>query len=229
MTNFDFLRAEKNFATFADACIEAEKSIGISPALCALGVRKSAELAVKWLYSVDSSLRLPYKDNFSALVYNPSFTAFVDQSIVNNLRFIIKLGNFSAHTNKKVAYREAVLSLQNLFEFVLFIDYCYGSSYEERDFDETLLASEAKQAYLLQSLTICGRSWRRAPTTALPSCAKWMRCARSYRSCAHRTQLCGLPRPHSRRRRRRRAARSSTSTSARWVGRSMWTVCARCP
>ena len=145
MTNFDFLRAEKNFATFADACIEAEKSIGISPALCALGVRKSAELAVKWLYSVDSSLRLPYKDNFSALVYNPSFTAFVDQSIINNLRFIIKLGNFSAHTNKKVAYREAVLSLQNLFEFVLFIDYCYGSSYEERDFDETLLASEANQ------------------------------------------------------------------------------------
>ena len=59
MTNFDFLSAEKNFATFADACIEAEKSIGISPALCALGVRKSAELAVKWLYSVDSSLRLP--------------------------------------------------------------------------------------------------------------------------------------------------------------------------
>ena len=146
MTNFDFLSVEKNFATFADACIEAEKSIGISPALCALGVRKSAELAVKWLYSVDSSLRLPYKDNFSALVYNPSFTAFVDQSIINNLRFIIKLGNFSAHTNKKVAYREAVLSLQNLFEFVLFIDYCYGSSYEERDFDETLLASEAKQS-----------------------------------------------------------------------------------
>lgn len=153
MTNFDFLRAEKNFATFADACIEAEKSIGISPALCALGVRKSAELAVKWLYSVDSSLRLPYKDNFSALVYNPSFTAFVDQSIINNLRFIIKLGNFSAHTNKKVAYREAVLSLQPLFEFILFIDYCYGSSYEERDFDETLLASEAKQAVSATELT----------------------------------------------------------------------------
>lgn len=31
MTNFDFLSVEKNFATFADACIEAEKSIGIIP------------------------------------------------------------------------------------------------------------------------------------------------------------------------------------------------------
>uniref|UniRef100_UPI0028DB960A hypothetical protein n=1 Tax=uncultured Selenomonas sp. TaxID=159275 RepID=UPI0028DB960A len=67
MTNFDFLKNETQFAAFSDACIEAEKSIAASPALCALGVRKSAELAVKWLYSVDRSLHLPYKDNFSAL------------------------------------------------------------------------------------------------------------------------------------------------------------------
>ena len=72
MTNFDFLTQERQFSTFADACIEAEKSISVSPALPALGVRKSAELAVKWLYSVDDTLKMPYKDNFSALVYNPS-------------------------------------------------------------------------------------------------------------------------------------------------------------
>ena len=46
MTNFDFLKNESQFAAFADACIEAENSISVSPALCALGVRKSAELAV---------------------------------------------------------------------------------------------------------------------------------------------------------------------------------------
>ena len=62
MTNFDFLKQEKQFATFADACIEAEKSISVSPALSALGVRKSAELAVKWLYSVDDTLKMPYKE-----------------------------------------------------------------------------------------------------------------------------------------------------------------------
>ena len=81
MTNFDFLKNETQFDTFSDSCIEAEKSISVSPALCALGVRKSAELAVKWLYSVDSSLTMPYKDNFSALVYNQSF----HQSNIYNL------------------------------------------------------------------------------------------------------------------------------------------------
>lgn len=94
MTNFDFLKDEKQFAAFADACIESEKSISASPALCALGVRKSAELAVKWLYSVDRSLRMPYKDNFSALVYNQSFIDTIDEDILDRLKYIIKLGNF---------------------------------------------------------------------------------------------------------------------------------------
>ena len=146
MTNFDFLKQEKQFATFADACIEAEKSISVSPALSALGVRKSAELAVKWLYSVDDTLKMPYKDNFSALVYNSSFTDSIDDKILNRLRFIIKLGNFSAHTDKQVTYKEAVLALANLFEFIQFVDYCYGENFEERTFDESLLAADKKQS-----------------------------------------------------------------------------------
>lgn len=145
MTNFDFLKNETQFSAFSDACIEAEKSISVSPALCALGVRKSAELAVKWLYSVDSSLRMPYKDNFSALVYNQSFLDSIDEHILDRLKYIIKLGNFSAHTSTQVSYREATLALANLFDFVLFIDYCYGSAYEERLFDESLLAADNKQ------------------------------------------------------------------------------------
>lgn len=145
MTNFDFLKKDNQFKAFSGACVEAEKSISASPALCALGVRKSAELAVKWLYSADPSLTMPYKDNFSALVFNPSFTDSVDEDILNRLRYIIKLGNFAAHTSKQVTYKEAVLALSNLFDFILFIDYCYGSDFEERHFDETLLAANTNQ------------------------------------------------------------------------------------
>ncbi len=145
MTNFDFLKDEEQFAAFADACVEAEKSISISPALCALGTRKSAELAVKWLYSVDRNLRMPFKDNFSALVFNQSFIDSVDEDILDRLKYIIKLGNFSAHTCTKVTYREAVLALANLFDLTLFIDYCYGDNYIERSFNESLLSSDSHQ------------------------------------------------------------------------------------
>ena len=145
MTNFDYLKNEEQFGAFSDSCIEAERSISVSPALCALGARKSAELAVKWLYSVDRSLSLPYKDNFSALVYNQSFLDSIDEHILDRLKYIIKLGNFSAHTSTQVTYKEAVLALANLFDFIQFIDYCYGSDYEERTFDESILAADNKQ------------------------------------------------------------------------------------
>lgn len=141
MANFDFLRSIKEFSMFSEACIEAEKSIGVSPALCALGVRKSAELAIKWLYSVDSNLKMPYMNNLSALVLNPSFTDSVDEELIGKLKYIIKLGNNAAHTSKSVSYEEAVVSLSNLFDFACFIEYCYGSSYKERQFDETILPS----------------------------------------------------------------------------------------
>jgi len=143
MTNFDFLQNNTGFQAFSSACIEAEKSIAASPALCALGVRKSAELAVKWLYSVDKSLNLPFKDNLSALIYNPSFVDSVNDEIMGKLKFIIKLGNLAAHTGKNITRHEATLSLACLFDVVLFIDYCYGSMYASRIFDESLLPTDA--------------------------------------------------------------------------------------
>lgn len=143
MTNFDFLKSNPEFLAFSDACIEAEKSITTSPALCALGVRKSTELAVKWLYTIDKSMQQPFKDNLSALIYNPSFADSIDDDLMNKLKFIIKLGNYAAHTNKSVTYREAMLALAGLFDFMQFIDYCYGKDYHERVFDESILAPES--------------------------------------------------------------------------------------
>jgi len=143
VTNFEFLQSKGEFAAFASACMEAEKSIATSPSLCALGCRKSAELAVKWLYSADKSLKLPYNDNISALIYNPTFADGIDDKMMGKLKYIIKLGNFSAHTSKNVAYREAVLALGNLFDFIQFVDYCYGTDYTEKTFDETLVPAES--------------------------------------------------------------------------------------
>jgi type I restriction enzyme R subunit len=142
MTNFDFLQSNPEFQAFSSSCIEAEKSIAVSPALCALGARKSAELAVKWLYSVDKNLKTPFKDNLSALIFNPSFMDSIDEELLGKLKFIIKLGNHAAHTGKNITRHEATLSLGCLFDLALFIDYCYGKAYQDRTFDEKLLPSE---------------------------------------------------------------------------------------
>lgn len=142
MSNFEFLTSKTEYELFAAACVEAEKVLTSSPAMSAVGARKALELAVKWVYSADTSISMPYKDNLQSLIHEPSFRFALDGKTWGKMPFIIKLGNLSVHTDKKVSKSDAVLSLQGLFEFVEWIDYCYGNDYQERSFDEKLIPGE---------------------------------------------------------------------------------------
>ena len=142
MTNFSFLKSEKEYALFAPAAIEAERVYSSAPAMCAVGCRKALELAVKWVYSADNTMQMPYKDNLQSLIHEPSFRFAVDYNTWGKLPFIIKLGNLAVHTEKSVQKSDALASLKGLFEFIQWVDYCYGLHYEERTFDENLIPTE---------------------------------------------------------------------------------------
>ncbi|HBG4554144.1 TPA: DEAD/DEAH box helicase family protein [Clostridioides difficile] len=139
MGNFDFLQKKKNFNSFNTACLEAEKSILVSPSTCATITRRALELAVKWLYTNDSDLVLPYQDNLSTLIHNNSFIELIDYDMLPLLKYIVKLGNLSVHTSANIERGEAILSLNNLHQFVSWIDYCYSDEYTAEDFNEDLL------------------------------------------------------------------------------------------
>ena len=142
MTNFSFLSQKPEYALFAPACMEAEKILSTAPAMCAVGCRKALELAVKWVYAADKTMKMPYKDNLQSLIHEPSFRFAVDSNTWGKLPFIIKLGNLAVHTERSVRPSDALASLKGLFEFVQWIDYCYGSDYQERVFDERLIPTE---------------------------------------------------------------------------------------
>ena len=142
MSNFSFLEPKTEYALFAPACIEAERIYASSPALCAVGCRKALELAVKWVYAADESMKPPYKDNLQSLIHEPTFRFAVDNNTWGKLPFIIKLGNLAVHTQRTVQKNDALASLRALFEFVEWIDYCYGADYTERTFDENAVPAE---------------------------------------------------------------------------------------
>lgn len=142
MLNFAFLTTKPDYTLFAPACIEAEKIYASAPAMCAVGCRKALELAVKWVYAADATMKMPYKDNLQSLIHEPSFRFAVDSNTWGKLPFIIKLGNLAVHTERSVQPSDALASLKGLFEFVQWIDYCYGSDYQERVFDESLIPTE---------------------------------------------------------------------------------------
>jgi len=142
MTNFEFLKEKQEYAMFSAAAEEAEKVYSTSPAMCAIGCRKALELAVKWVYSADNTMKMPYKDNLQSLIHEPSFRFAVDEKTWIKLRPMIILGNVSVHTEKSVSSADALLSLKALFEFIQWIDYCYGNDYEERHFDVNAIPAQ---------------------------------------------------------------------------------------
>lgn len=134
--NFEFLQGQMEYTLFATACIEAERVLATSPAMAAVGSRKAFELAVKWVYAADNTITMPYKDNLQSLIHEPSFKFAMENQTWGKLPYIINLGNLAVHTDKAIGRSDAILSLSCLFEFVQWIDYCYGANYEERHFDE---------------------------------------------------------------------------------------------
>ena len=143
MSNFDFLKQNKIFDNFSESCIEAENGIGLNTVTCSILCRRALELGVKWLYANDNDLVIPYQDNLSALVHDITFKNIIDEKLLKQIEYIIKLGNFAVHNNKKISREEAILSLKYLYNFMQWIAYCYSDNFEEKEFDESILQTQS--------------------------------------------------------------------------------------
>ena len=99
MNNFDFLRDEPRFATFAGIAISAEKIILMDPDACILNCRRAMEFAIKWIYSVETSLEAPYQDNLHSLLNSEDFRDYVGNDLWRRLDYIRRKGNSVAHNN----------------------------------------------------------------------------------------------------------------------------------
>ena len=139
MSNFKFLLSDPGFASFADVAMAAEKILHIDPAACILNCRRSMEFAVKWMYSVDKELEMPYQDNLQSLMTREEFRAIVGNDIWQRMDFIRKKGNVAAHDSKKISEAVAMLCLENLHIFLDFVAYCYADEYTETKFDPALI------------------------------------------------------------------------------------------
>ena len=146
MTNFDFLTKDKRFDTFSSVAIAAEKTLHIDLSTCIINCRRAMEMAVKWMYSVDGDLAMPYDDRLVCLMNNEDFREIVGNDIWLRMKLIRELGNNATHTGKKVTREQAELCLENLFVFLDFVAYCYSESYSENQFNKDLLGLTVEEA-----------------------------------------------------------------------------------
>ena len=70
MSTFAFLQAE--WPAACEAASKAAAAVHSDPRTACFYARRALELAVAWAYKHDPALRLPYQDNLSALIHEPT-------------------------------------------------------------------------------------------------------------------------------------------------------------
>ena len=146
MSNFAYLQSTPAFASFAPVAVAAEKILHIDPSAAVINCRRAMEFAVRWMYSVDGFLVLPYDDRLAALMGNEDFRDVVGPDVWQRMKLIRLLGNQAAHNSRNITHEQATLCIENLYVFLDFIAYCYADTYEPRAFDPALLDEQPTPA-----------------------------------------------------------------------------------
>jgi len=126
MSQFAFLQAE--FSTIYESANKAIDAVHPDPRTACFYARRALELTVNWLYKYDNSLELPYQDNLSALIHEPTFKTLVGEAIFNKARVIIKLGNQAVHSAKPISINDAISAVRELFHVTYWLAHTYGRS-----------------------------------------------------------------------------------------------------
>lgn len=124
MAQFTFLKPE--FPTIYESAYKAFRIAYRDPRTACFYARRAVELTVNWLYKYDNSLQLPYQDNLSALIHEPTFKILVGETVFNKTRLIIKLGNNAVHSAKTISSNDGVSAVRELFHVVYWLAHTYG-------------------------------------------------------------------------------------------------------
>src|SRR5664279_1447263 len=126
MSSFAFLKAE--WPDLFEAAAKAEAAVFPDPRAACFYARRALELAVGWAYKSDASLKIPYQDNISALVHEPSFKTLAGDAVFTKARLIIKLGNQAVHSHGAIPEADSLTAVRELFH----VGYWFARNYARR-------------------------------------------------------------------------------------------------
>jgi len=141
MSNFAFLHIPE-WSFLYESASKAEELANTDARASCFYSRRALELAVAWLYKYDRSLRVPYQDNLSALIHEPTFRDTVGDMLFTKVRLIKDLGNMAVHSSRKIGQSDAVNTSRELFHFCYWLVRTYGRTQRPNpglSFDLTLL------------------------------------------------------------------------------------------
>src|SRR5213082_920430 len=138
MSNFQFLITE--WPELYESAAKVESLARTDARTCCFYARRTLELAIEWLYSHDSTLKRPYTDNLSALIYEPTFKNSLTGELFLKVKTIKEVGNLAVHSRKAITERDALRAMKELFHFLYWLARTYTlrspAEFEGITFDE---------------------------------------------------------------------------------------------
>ncbi len=133
MTPSNFLFLKPEWPGIFDAAYRAESLAMADARAACFYARWTLELAMHWLYKHDSALRLPYQDNLSALIHEPTFKATAGEAVFSKARVIQRLGNDAVHSPKPVRQFDALTAVRETFHFCFWLARTYARGTKPTD------------------------------------------------------------------------------------------------
>ena len=122
--NFTFLKAE--WPDLHDAARKAEAMAYPDSRTSCFHARRSLEIVVHWLFKHDASLKLPYQDNLSALLHEPTFKAVAGPAVFAKMVLVNRLGNQAVHGHRPVQQLDALTAVRELFHITYWLAHTYA-------------------------------------------------------------------------------------------------------
>src|SRR5437773_4373204 len=124
MSHFSFL--QRDWPTVFEAAGKAESAVRTDPRTACFYARRALELSVAWAYKHDAALKLPYQDNLSALIHEPTFKVAAGEAVFSKARVINTLGNRAVHGHRAIPPEDALVALRELFHVTYWLARTYG-------------------------------------------------------------------------------------------------------
>ncbi len=144
-SNFDFLLAQKKYKHITQAAMEAEKSFKTSYPKSVILTARALKLAVRWMFTHDAGLALPYRETITRLIHEPTLKKLRPLGLDAIGHYIMHLGNLVAYRSVAVSREAAVIALRGLHCSLSWLAACYEEGFSPLAFDENILATTGRE------------------------------------------------------------------------------------
>jgi type I restriction enzyme R subunit len=125
VSNFSFLATE--WPEIHEAAGKAEGTARMDPRTSCFYARRALELAVHWSYKADATLQLPYQDNLSALIHDPTFKRAAGEAVFAKAELINRIGNRAVHDrHRSIPETASMAAVEELFHVSYWLAHTYS-------------------------------------------------------------------------------------------------------